>query len=757
SSRRYPTSGYHEYRVNDIEYVPSISVTDLGNFSSFPIIAHETAHLFGVKHDSSPVQKNGLCTAKIMKTTIGYCKFCLSWSEVSRNFMHIFFRSPDRCPFINEPRSLRNFGPSQIWTVNQQCQCYGHEPVHKVHAENITNTWIDPDLFCRTHLQCETSNGTSVKAPIPMDGTPCNKNKIDGDYRFAGIRNINKNEGTDIYKAMITATDLFPILCKEHASLNNDGEVVAWGDFMRRSYKAKYEGHRLIVVDMNIDEIKNSIDNKLLEQVVMFSYSVEAMGYFWERGLTKRFVIFPGKTQTPDEVKIHVIDNDEDDFVVNLKKVDSFLANENLPVWTVSEDADSKLILDEMYGTIDVRYVIQGVPVTNLNNPYYVNNAKSKVFKRIHDTCFHRSERSVTEEHVKTIGERWSNVSGTLIRSLRDLPEVVYVKVLILVNYDLTRMLRGKIDVTNTLVVFELLNMLNSVDMLFSKVVEPKIKINIAGIIIGTTPESFPNLNKCYKKYNNIMHINPLCSNHNIQKYLRSLRHEISPDSFDVTVFLTRYSPLHSQFFSNYLLGGATSDNTLYPYKLRKSGTDSVPSITAIHLESSGSFHIIAHELAHALRYNKHDKGPYVDENGSCNAYLMKTHAECCKDCLSWSFSTQKHFKKFFDSRDRCFFINKPLSLEKPEPRITWSAEEQCKCYGFYRTFDQDTSPVKKNLGGPNSEMCNTNLYCRDKDDKIHQAPFPMDGTPCDAGKVCWKRKCEELPLDNEYNEIFVK
>lgn len=45
-------------------------------------------------------------------------------------------------------------------------------------------------------------------------------------------------------------------------------------------------------------------------------------------------------------MKIHVID-DEDDFVVNLKQVDSFLANENLPIWTVSEDADSKLIPDK--------------------------------------------------------------------------------------------------------------------------------------------------------------------------------------------------------------------------------------------------------------------------------------------------------------------------------------------------------------------------------------------------------------------------
>lgn len=45
---------------------------------------------------------------------------------------------------------------------------------------------------------------------------------------------------------------------------------------------------------------------------------------------------------------------------------------------------------------------------------------------------------------------------------------------------------RGKSDVTNALVVFELLNMFNSVDMLFSKVMEPRIKINIAGIIVGT-------------------------------------------------------------------------------------------------------------------------------------------------------------------------------------------------------------------------------------------------------------------------------
>lgn len=39
---------------------------------------------------------------------------------------------------------------------------------------------------------------------------------------------------------------------------------------------------------MNIDEIKNSIDNKLLEQVVMFIYSADAVGYFWERSSTKR-------------------------------------------------------------------------------------------------------------------------------------------------------------------------------------------------------------------------------------------------------------------------------------------------------------------------------------------------------------------------------------------------------------------------------------------------------------------------------------
>ncbi|KAK0159779.1 hypothetical protein PV327_010855 [Microctonus hyperodae] len=492
-----------------------------------------------------------------------------------------------------------------------------------------------------------------------------------------------------------------------------------------------------------------------------------------------QFVIFPGKTHTPNEVKVHIKDG-EKEFVINLKKVVSYLANENLPVWTVSKDADSKLIpdrtvmtklkqfsmyqdpdhssatvyynkLQRMYGTVEVCYAIRSLPVTNLNNPYYVTNANSGVVERKSGSCLHRSKRSSNEKHLKTFGEIWPNVSGTLIRPRRDLPEVVYVKVLILVNYELTQKLRPQSDESNAHIVFELLNLFNSVDMLFSKVVKPKIRINIAGIIVGTTPESFPKMNKCYKKNNNYMNIDPVCSNLNIKKYVQSLDDKILPDSFDVAIFLTRYTPLYTQFFSKYYLGGATDDSTSTPYQMRKAGANLVPVISALYLEKSGSFHIIAHELAHALKFNEHDKGPYVDGNDKCNAYLMKTTADYCKNCLSWSPSTRIHFKIFFKSRERCFFINTPLSLEKQEPRIIWTADEQCKCYGYYEATYQDVSLLKKILGVPNAEMCNTNLYCLDKDGKSHEVPYPMDGTPCTPGGVCWKRKCQKLQNDEEH------
>ncbi|KAK0070743.1 hypothetical protein PV325_014146, partial [Microctonus aethiopoides] len=95
------------------------TISDRGEFESFPIIAHEIAHLLTVEHDSSVGNK------KIMRSSGKFDESQLSWSEQSEERFKIFFKSRDCCMFMNEPRSLHPPGPRKMLNANEQCQCYG--------------------------------------------------------------------------------------------------------------------------------------------------------------------------------------------------------------------------------------------------------------------------------------------------------------------------------------------------------------------------------------------------------------------------------------------------------------------------------------------------------------------------------------------------------------------------------------------------------------------------------------------------------
>ncbi|KAK0156687.1 hypothetical protein PV328_012440, partial [Microctonus aethiopoides] len=61
------------------------TISDRGEFESFPIIAHEIAHLLTVEHDSSVGNK------KIMRSSGKFDESQLSWSEQSEERFKIFF------------------------------------------------------------------------------------------------------------------------------------------------------------------------------------------------------------------------------------------------------------------------------------------------------------------------------------------------------------------------------------------------------------------------------------------------------------------------------------------------------------------------------------------------------------------------------------------------------------------------------------------------------------------------------------------
>ncbi|KAK0175065.1 hypothetical protein PV327_008849 [Microctonus hyperodae] len=56
------------------------------------------------------------------------------------------------------------------------------------------------------------------------------------------------------------------------------------------------------------------------------------------------------------------------------------------------------------------------------------------------------------------------------------------------------------------------------------------------------------------------------------------------------------------------------------------------------------------------------------------------------------------------------------------------------------------------------SGKCTTPMVCFTPDDlgnlkKINRLPVPIDGTKCGENKVCFKKKCVETAVENQYQD----
>ncbi|KAK0160526.1 hypothetical protein PV328_007928 [Microctonus aethiopoides] len=199
-----------------------------------------------------------------------------------------------------------------------------------------------------------------------------------------------------------------------------------------------------------------------------------------------------------------------------------------------------------------------------------------------------------------------------------------YPEVLVVVSWDVakdwTKLIIDKSDLYTTIVSY-VITLFNGVDMLYSKLKKTKIQINLAGIIIGTNEESFAFLDECRHMWINgpivMKKMDAACANKKIISFLKARQKKISLDSYDAVVFLTSLM---------------------------------------------------------------HDDPPFFTSDAECCGHLLKTFAEYCNGCLSWSETSETTFNL------------------------------------FYREFRRD--------------FCYTNLYCKGTNNQFYRAAMPMDGTP---------------------------
>ncbi|KAK0164851.1 hypothetical protein PV328_003421 [Microctonus aethiopoides] len=497
------------------------------------------------------------------------------------------------------------------------------------------------------------------------------------------------------------------------------------------------------------------------------------------------FVILTSDAKLYTKVKLSIAPENDEQIIVDLNKVRSYLANENLPLWTIEDGKlqklNSKEIMEnlgsfsmyqngdkssaavyfherfEFDGIIDIRYVIQGLYVNDdFVGEYDAKHAldhyaiiERKEWGHLDETLTINKKLVVPKYKSKWIGQ--NRQLNDKFKSVWVDHPTYFIETLLIVNYDITQQLMEYSHDDYTPLISYLLTLFNSVDMLFSKLDELKININIAGIIIGHERNSFPFLTKCYqsRKINRqtIEEIDAKCTDYYIASYLDSQRETIPTDSYDIVVFLTRYGLQVKNFDKNTgkiemaSLGGLTAypSNGIYEYKK----TYDKNTIVSTFMDDNDFIYFpnLAHEIAHAIGVSDHDEEPCDKKYGECNYKLMKQYAGFCKDCLDWSVETQNKMKKIFKSPDGYLFINRPRSLFPNSPQFMLTADEQCQYFGYKSALRLHRSMCKTLV-----DFCKTHLKCRSVDGEIHDTLLPMDGTPCTnhfiPNMVCWNREC---------------
>ncbi|KAK0071401.1 hypothetical protein PV325_013000, partial [Microctonus aethiopoides] len=115
---------------------------------------------------------------------------------------------------------------------------------------------------------------------------------------------------------------------------------------------------------------------------------------------------------------------------------------------------------------------------------------------------FFENENQKNSDLLESLLMRIKDEKIKLPKSHQIMTKTAYVETLVLVNYDLVKELQTESD-NFVPVVSYILTLFNIVDMLYSKIKEPIIKFNLAGIIIGTGPKSFSRLAKnCFEEVN---------------------------------------------------------------------------------------------------------------------------------------------------------------------------------------------------------------------------------------------------------------
>ncbi|KAL7300966.1 hypothetical protein TKK_0006245 [Trichogramma kaykai] len=304
--------------------------------------------------------------------------------------------------------------------------------------------------------------------------------------------------------------------------------------------------------------------------------------------------------------------------------------------------------------------------------------------------------------------------------------DIVYPQILVVVDHSIYKKYGGN--------VFKIAQIVaaywNSVDLLYRTIKSPKIRLNIAGLIIPESPEAIPYVEKNYNHDLGSIDTSKM-ENDMVNYFAENSEHldGIPEDSFDVAFLMT--NRLNAPNF----LGTAVGDVT---YTTVSWGTGDFE-------HNSDSVNTGAHELAHLLKAD-HDW-----EKGCLRSPNIMGNPEG-KSAFAWSQCSLRDMIEFVNKPENQFLRNRP-NIGKPHPRILQgrysTRDHQCQSLGgkLQNYFNLDPTYFS-HVPREYEQDCSV-LFCASRnaetdyeaEEKETKQP-PLDGTSCGCGKICFQGKC---------------
>ncbi|XP_057327765.1 A disintegrin and metalloproteinase with thrombospondin motifs like isoform X2 [Microplitis mediator] len=315
---------------------------------------------------------------------------------------------------------------------------------------------------------------------------------------------------------------------------------------------------------------------------------------------------------------------------------------------------------------------------------------------------------------------------NTTVKTDRAFPPIIYPEILVIVDYSLYKKLDGNL----WKIVPYLLAFWNGVDMRFRSLNYPRVRLNIAKILIAEDQRA---LTYTRSYLDNRRNLDARGSINNKKRWLYEQKNVVPLDSYDIAITMTSdamyFLPYDNDLRSDIPIKGLASEKAcMVDHRLRR-------AMNVAIVNDEGAYDGImaaAHEIGHLLGAD-HD-----NDNKSCtpdHGYVMSPYLAYRTTSWNWSPCSQLNFRNFLRSGNGTCLYNKPKGvIEMPRllPGKLMDANEQCKMLGSSSVTELDDL------------MC-TDLVCYENENSTVARYYTFgaaDGTKCEDGKICLHGSC---------------